>query len=1253
MTKLKLWLACSLIALCGIIPASAFTTNDAVTIFDAYNAAFLVGGYYPGWWTGAEEIEMAEDAYDNLPTPARLTIVSNACNQFISHHTSNWISGSGFNNFNDDISWAVIAFARGYLITGSTTFRNVAKSNYDGMFSRAWDTNFTGGGLWWNTDNAYKNAAVNGPAAIAACLLYSIYGDSSYLSKAQSIYAWERRVLLNTGSGSIADGINSGATAPSGGALTYNQGTFIGAANLLYRATGLPYYYQDAVLVGKYTQNSMTSGGILPEYSSGTDLSGFNGIFARWMARFAKDQNLWLAFGPWLTTNANAAWSVRNTNNLAWQKWKTPLGTNVPGDWGCSAAVVVMQVADPSPPDALQITPSAGFTAVAQRSLPATPATINLVLTNTGAAPLNWSLANTSTWLSVSSSSGTLAVADVASVAVSVIPSATTNLPAGRYYASIVLTNLGNGVVANRLFTLVISAGDTPIAMTGYNAGVLAPNTATSGSPKATAFDIPNNYCLYQAGLNAGTRGLPPDGVFTSQLDTNTVFQLQPYGSTNAVVVGYNYPSSATLTLATPRAYNSISILAVSANGSGVGTLVLNFTNGTSSQALNFNAQDWFNNTGNIAIQGIGRLKLASFGAEDNGALNPHLYQTTLNLAALGLNQAIASITFTKPAGAGAQQDTGVFAVSGAVMPDAPTIVQHPVSVTNTLPAQGATFSVVASGLPLLSYQWYYSSNGNAGTYAPLDSQTNSSLNLSSVLQTTNAGSYFVVVSNTNLNFASVTSSVATLVIYRAPVITKQPAPTSLFRFTGGTGGTSVWSVAVNAALPVSYSWRMNGAAIPSAINPNLQLGNLQPTNSGNYSVVVSNAFGAVTSSIVSLAVVTANYPFRQAVLADHALSYWRLDETNGTVAHDYTGDNNGVYSSRVLLGQTGDKLLDTHYAARFGSLSTTNSCVTNIALDFSTATGNGGFSVEAWVNGGSQTTDAGLVSKGYGSGGEQFNLDCGGGSHGFRFFVRDAGGVAHVASSSVLPNNQWRHVIGVCDQSNGAVRLFVDGASVAQGTITPYTGILPSASPVSIGSRQSGPATSYDNQFVGYMEEVAIYGYPLSSNQVLAHFLTATNRAPAFLSNPFTVASAGAGQSYSATLSTNATDPNGDAITFGKVGGPAWLSVAGNGSLSGTPLSPDAGTNAFSVRVTDPGGLFSTATMNLVVLPAPPIVVSAVLQGNNLLLNWTGGIAPYQVQISSNLLTTDWQNLGAPLTDSALSVSRSNSAAFFRLYGQ
>ncbi|MFO1513704.1 MAG: LamG-like jellyroll fold domain-containing protein [Verrucomicrobiota bacterium] len=486
-------------------------------------------------------------------------------------------------------------------------------------------------------------------------------------------------------------------------------------------------------------------------------------------------------------------------------------------------------------------------------------------------------------------------------------------------------------------------------------------------------------------------------------------------------------------------------------------------------------------------------------------------------------------------------------------------------------------------------------------------------------------------------------------VAYREPVITQQPTPTNLFRFTGAS---NAWSVAVNAGLPVSFSWRLNGTAIPAATNTTYQLANMQTNHSGNYTVVVSNVFGVVTSSIVSLTVVPSpTYPFGQAVLSDGPIGFWRLDESSGTVAHDYLSTNNGTYTAAVL-GQPGYKLVDTHTSARFGILAASNSCVTNIAVDFATS-GNAAFSVEAWVNGGSQTTDAGLVTKGYGSGGEQFNLDCGGGGHAFRFFVRDGSGTARLATSSVVPNNQWHHLVGVCDQANGLVRLYVDGVNVAQGTITPNSGILSSASPVSIGSRQAGLGTAYNNQFVGYMEEVAIYGYALSANQVLAHYLTATNRAPVFTSNPLTLTSANAGQIYVATLVTSTSDPNGDSITFAKVSGPSWLSVGSNGSLSGTPLSSDVGTNAFLVSASDPGGLITSTTMNVAVIAAPPIILSVGWQGNALLLNWTGGIAPYQMQWATNLVNPTWQNLGAPVGANSLSVFPTNDAAFYRVSGQ
>ncbi len=1170
MSLLKNWLAGLVVMLTAGV-ATAFTASDADTIFSSYNNSFYAGSggnnYYKlntgtgtgaGWWTFAEEIEMAEDCYDRTGSATNLAVVTALGNGFISKNNSDWTG----NAYNDDIAWGVIAFSRAYLATGNATFRNVAKANFDAMYRRAWDTNFTGGGLWWNTSKGSKNACISGPAAVAACYLYGIYGDSSYLSKAQECYAWERRVLFQNNNGSIYDSISTtnGTTASGTNtwASTYNQGTFIGAGNFLYRATGLPYYYQDAILAAQYSKNNLSSAGIFPVYNSG-DLGGFNGILARWVARMARDQSLWSAYGPWLTTNADAAWNVRNTNNLSWYNWTapTPAGTNVLDSWDCSDSVIIMQVGLTNAADALLISPGVGFAAVSQHWVaPPNPKSLNLVLTNTGASAVNWALGNTSAWLSVSANFGILAAGGPATnVLVSLIPSATVYLSAGRYYTSVWLTNLASGVVQSRAFTLVVADGNIPIALTGFNAAVLAPNSATAATPKATAFDLPNNYGFYQAGLNGSTRGLPPDGVFTSLVDAQTVFQFQPYGSTNTLVMGYTYPISGNLTLASPLAYNSLAILAGSANANGVlGTFVLNFTNGTQSQVFNFNAQDWFTATTNVAIQGIGRLKLgASFGAEDNGANNPHLYQTTVNLAAQGLNQQpISSITFTRPASPGAQQSCGVFAVSG-------------------LPA------------------------------------------------------------------------------YREPFITQPPTPTNLYRFAGSSNS---WSVVANAAPPVNYYWCLNGTTIPIATNATCLLTNLQIADSGNYSVVVSNAFGVVTSSIASLTVVAANYPLSQAVMTDHALGYWRLDETNGTIAHDYMAGNNGTYSAKVLLGQLGDKLVDIHTAARFGYLAASNSCITNIAADFATAS-NGFFSVEAWVNGGSQTTDAGLITKGYGSGGEQFNLDCGGSSHAFRFFVRDAAGAAHVASSSVVPNNQWHHLVGVCDETNGAVRLYVDGVSAAQAAITPNSGILSSTYSVSIGSRPSGAFTAYDNQFVGYMEEVAIYSYALSSSQVLAHYQAATNRPPGFLSNPFTVASANAGQLFAATLATYASDPNGDSITFTKLSGPAWLSVASNGGLSGTPVSVNVGTNSFVMRATDPGGLSSTATMNLTVIAAPPIVVSADLQANALLLNWTGGIAPYQVQLTTNLIPLAWQNLGVPINRNSVSVPLTNEAAFYRVFGQ
>ncbi len=158
----------------------------------------------------------------------------------------------------------------------------------------------------------------------------------------------------------------------------------------------------------------------------------------------------------------------------------------------------------------------------------------------------------------------------------------------------------------------------------------------------------------------------------------------------------------------------------------------------------------------------------------------------------------------------------------------------------------------------------------------------------------------------------------------------------------------------------------------------------------------------------------------------------------------------------------------------------------------------------------------------------------------------------------------------------------------------------------------------------------------------------------PAWMANPFAGPVVVAGTAYSASVATNALDPNlGGIPTFVKMSGPAWLNVAANGVLSGTPLSANVGTNVFVIKVTDGTGLFSNANMSVNVTAAPPIVLSIAPQGSNVLLNWSGGIAPFQVKMATGLNSAAWTNVGTATSTTNMTITPSNSSTFYRVQGQ
>lgn len=333
-------------------PASAFTRADADAAVNAYlkafmrvdgTTAFIKGdqrGGDPGFWQEIEQIEGVEDANDRTHG-AYKTQVSALLNGFSKAHGVVWYK----NIYNDDIAWAVIAYTRGYMQTGNTMFRTIAKVNFDMMYARAW--NSEKGALYWTTKNTSYNSCIECPAGIAACLLGRALHDDSYTAKARTLLTWEKANLFDAKTGAIWDAVNTSGKIGTWSS-TYNQGTFVGLANFLGDT-------EAAKLAADYTRDHLgkrNAAGlmIMPEYGSGGDNnSGLNSIGLRWISAFMKDHNLQSDYLPWLQANANTAWAVRRTSdNLSWCQWLRPTPDGILHSWDCINSVVALQV---TPPD--------------------------------------------------------------------------------------------------------------------------------------------------------------------------------------------------------------------------------------------------------------------------------------------------------------------------------------------------------------------------------------------------------------------------------------------------------------------------------------------------------------------------------------------------------------------------------------------------------------------------------------------------------------------------------------------------------------------------------------------------------------------------------------------------------------------------------------------------------------------------------------------------------------------------------------
>ncbi|PAW87328.1 MAG: hypothetical protein B9S33_06445 [Pedosphaera sp. Tous-C6FEB] len=163
-----------------------------------------------------------------------------------------------------------------------------------------------------------------------------------------------------------------------------------------------------------------------------------------------------------------------------------------------------------------------------------------------------------------------------------------------------------------------------------------------------------------------------------------------------------------------------------------------------------------------------------------------------------------------------------------------PVITTQPASQSISV-NQPVTFSVGFTGALPFSYQWRFNGMNLPGA-------TNASLTIPAVVPAS-AGGYSVLVSDA-LGIA--TSDVATLTVDTSgtPFILTPPQGQTVQQ------GTAVlFNVGAVGASPLSYQWRKNGTNLVGQNFSFLALGSTTTNDSGNYAVVVTNVFGAVTSA--------------------------------------------------------------------------------------------------------------------------------------------------------------------------------------------------------------------------------------------------------------------------------------------------------------------------------------------------------------------------------------------------------------------
>jgi hypothetical protein len=312
------------------------------------------------------------------------------------------------------------------------------------------------------------------------------------------------------------------------------------------------------------------------------------------------------------------------------------------------------------------------------------------------------------------------------------------------------------------------------------------------------------------------------------------------------------------------------------------------------------------------------------------------------------------------------------------------------------------------------------------------------------------------------------------------PVITAHPADQIKFE-----GETAEFTVAVTSISKVAYAWYRSpdyanntpdDDVLVGTDSPTLTLTNLTRTDEGFYYCKATNDNGSSYSNLANLGV-------------KRKVAHWALDELTSRQYTDSSGEGHhadpndpndtSVFVDGANPAVTGNGVaIDSNKG--FASSGTWNP---------SDHTGQLSFSL--WAKWAGQTTTAswqGLLAKvnSFGSNTMMWQLEIDATNNNVAY----KNGSNNTITTTALPVGEWVHLTVTFDGTTA--RIYRNGVSVASGTV-PFSGKTDAN--VNIGATAKSDAGLFSSFFNGVLDDIQMYNYPLTWNQVIDLYHTVSGQ--------------------------------------------------------------------------------------------------------------------------------------------------------------